>query len=147
MREINGRKYSNEELRAIYKFFLEEPSWRDHILLPSYNILREIGFEEDSDECRDLASSYEQLSMFDRIMHETHGKASELALVYGYFKRCLPRFLDDDGEPVATCYGWKLKELEDCNDQEIVNAIQRMYDKYMESKHESFMESLENIIA
>ena len=143
MKEINGKKYSDDELIAIYKFFTDR---RDDISLPSYRSLREVGFDKDSKECIDLEDTYKKLAQLDRIMAVTNGKAYELVTMYKDFKRCLPLYIDANGGQVATPDGWKIKELEECNDQEILESIQKLYDKYIETKNESFMKSLRNII-
>ena len=144
MKDINGKKYSDDELRAIYKFFT---SCRDDgLAMPNYGHLREVGFDIDSKECIDLMDAYKKLKELDEIMSETHGKAYELALMYRDFKQCLPFYLDGDGKRVATREGWQPKELEDCDDQEILESIQRMYNNYIEVKQKSFMKSLRNLM-
>lgn len=143
MREINGIEYSDEELRNIYRFFTNTYGGPSE---PSYSILRKVGFDRDSKECTDLEAMYKELGEYKTIMNETDGTANELAVMYRAFKRCLPQCLDKDGEPIATWHGLQLKELEDCDDQEIVESIQKMYDKYMKAEHDSFMESLRKIM-
>lgn len=143
MKEINGKKYSDAELRDIYKFFTN--CGLDREALPSYGCLVKVGFNKDSKECTDLVDTYEKLSKYDKIMSETHGKAYELATMYRDFKSCLPIFLDDRGEQVATASGWKLKELEECDDKELIESIQKMYDKLMKKKLELLKKYSENI--
>lgn len=143
MKEINGKKYSEKELRAIYKFFTDCYGQES---LPNYTRLRDVGFEEHSKECVDLADMYKKIGEYNKIMEETHGKAYELAIMYRDFKRCLPLYLDDDGKKVYTPNGLKLKELEECSDQEIVKSIQKLYDRYIEVKNNFFKESLKSLL-
>ena len=144
-KEINGKSYSYEELRAIYKFFTNSETGYES--LPNYCHLVEIGFTESSKECLDLSVAYNKLAGYEAIMSITDGKACKLAEMYKRFRYCLPYFLDEHEEKVVTRVGCKLKELEDCNDQEILKSVQKMYDEYMEDKHNSFMESLRNILS
>lgn len=146
MKEINGKEYSEKELRDIYKFFTAS-YYSDASLMPRYSSLREIGFEKDSKECIDLENTYKKLAAYDEIMNKTGGKAYELVLMYEDFKRCLPFYLDNSGKKVATPYGWQLKELEECNDKEIIEAIQKMYDRYIETQNKVFKESLRKLLA
>ena len=67
-------------------------------------------------------------------MKATHNNADELLEFYYKLSRCLPYFLDKYGKGVYTVNGPKLKELEDCDDEEIVRSMQKLYNKYMEDK-------------
>ena len=141
--KINGRKYSYRELKAIYSFFLNK---EDNLLLPRYDILRMIGYDEYDKELIDLSNTYQKVFKYDMIMNATHNEVDKLLEFYGYLKHCLPVFLDSEGKMVCTKDGPKLKELKDCDDEEIVKSIQKLYDKYIKNKHDKFIKSIMTIM-
>ena len=141
--KLDGRNYSCKELKNIYNFFL---NWEDNLALPRYDILRMIGYDEYDKELIDLSDTYQKVFKYDKIMKATHNNADELLEFYYKLSRCLPYFLDKYGKGVYTVNGPKLKELEDCDDEEIVRSMQKLYNKYMEDKHDKFIKSIMTIM-
>jgi hypothetical protein len=141
--KLNGRKYSYGELKDIYNFFL---NWEDGLALPRYDILRMIGYDEYDKELIDLSNTYEKVFKYDKLMNATHNNVDELLELYYKLRRCLPVLLDGNGKMVCTINGPKLKELEDCDDEEIVKSIQKLYNKYTEDKHNEFIKGIMTIM-
>ena len=141
--KLNGRKYSCKELKDVYSFFLKR---EDGLVLPDWDFLRMIGYDEHDKELIDLSDTYEKAFKYDKLMNATHNKADELLEFYYKLRYFLPVLLDEKGKMVCTPYGPKLKELEDCDDEEIVKSIQKLYNKYMEDKHNEFIKSILTIM-